>query len=70
MVLNVCQHGRIEIEDLEHLGDASARDTEPPGELSLRFTVLFHGPPPFARDAYGIGAYVALLAGRGICCLR
>lgn len=63
IVLDECQHGRVEIKDLEYLRDTGARNGEAAREFSLGFPALLHGASPFARDAYRIGT--AALPRRG-----
>ncbi len=63
IALNECQHGGVEIEDLEYLRDTGARHAQAAREFSLGFTALLHGASPIARGAYRIGT--AAIARRG-----
>ena len=42
IALNECQHGGVEIKDLEYLRDTGARNAQAAREVSLGFTVLLH----------------------------
>jgi len=63
IALDECQHGRVEIKDLEYLRDTGAGDAQAAREFSLGFTALLHGALPLARAAYRIGT--PALARRG-----
>ncbi len=63
IALNECQHGEVEIKDLEYLRDTGARHAQAAREFSLGFTALLHGASPIARGAYRIGT--AALPRRG-----
>ena len=54
IALNECQHGGVEIKDLEYLRDTGAGNAQAAREFSLGFTALLHGASPFARAAYRI----------------
>lgn len=64
IALNECQHGEVEIKDLEYLRDTDAGNAQAAREFSLGFTALLHGALPLARDAYRIGAKVLPRGGR------
>jgi hypothetical protein len=55
IALNKCQHGGVEIEDLEYLRDTDAGNAQAAPEFGLGFTALLHGASPFSRDTYRIG---------------
>lgn len=54
IALNECQHGGVEIKDLEYLRDTGAGNAQAAREFSPGFTALLHGALPLARDAYRI----------------
>ncbi len=64
IALNECQHGGVEIKDLEYLCDAGARNAQAARDFSLGFTTLLHGALPLARDAYRTGAKAFPRGGR------